>query len=112
MKDTVQPAIGELNADRSNFRFDFEEPKSGQYGKCQFEVDFKGKRAKTKEELRGVIARTYLYFNHQYNMSASKQELQKFQAWNKQYTPTKWEIERNKRIAKVQGNGNKFIDEK
>jgi deoxyribonuclease I len=103
------PAVGELNGDRSNFRFDFEEAASGQYGQCNFEVDFKDKRAKVKEELRGVIARDYLYFNKQYGMKLSKQELQKYEAWNKQYPASEWEKERNKRIAKKQGNLNKWI---
>lgn len=105
----LQPAIGELNADRSNFRFDFELPSSGQYGECKFEVDFKTDRAKVKEELRGVIARTYLYFNKQYGMKISKQEMQKYESWNKVYPPDAWEIKRNQRIAKIQGNGNTFI---
>lgn len=105
----LQPAIGELNADRSNYRFDFELPTTGQYGMCQFEVDFKADRARVREELRGVIARTYLYFNKQYGMKLSKQEMQKYEAWNKTYPPSAWEIERNKRILHVQGSGNAFI---
>ncbi|WP_304545982.1 endonuclease [Sulfurimonas microaerophilic] len=103
------PAIGELNGDRSNFRFDFEEAVYSQYGQCKFEVDFKAKRVKVKEELRGVIARDYLYFNKQYGMKLSKQELQKYNAWNKQYPPSEWEEERNKRIERKQGNRNTFI---
>ena len=103
------PAVGELNADRKNFRYDFELAAPGQYGECRFNVDFKAKRARVTEELRGVIARDYLYFNKQYGMKLSKQEVQKFNAWNKQYSPTKWEIERNERINKAQGNRNSFI---
>jgi deoxyribonuclease-1 len=76
---------------------------------CQFEVDFKADRARVREELRGVIARTYLYFNKQYGMKLSKQEMQKYEAWNKTYPPSAWEIERNKRILHVQGSGNAFI---
>ena len=44
-------------------------------------------------------------------MKLSKQELKKYQIWNKQYLPSSWEIERNKRIAKIQGNLNEFIKE-
>lgn len=105
----LQPAIGELNADRSNFRFDFELPTQGQYGECKFEVDFKADRTRVREELRGVIARTYLYFNKQYEMKISKQEMQKYLAWDREYLPDAWEAERNERIAKKQGNLNEFI---
>lgn len=105
----LQPAIGELNADRSNYRFDFELPTSGQYGECKFEVDFNERRAKVREGLRGVIARTYLYFNRQYGMKISKQEMQKFLGWDKMYSADAWETELNNHIAKVQGKTNEFI---
>lgn len=104
------PAVGELNADRKNFRFDFEAGDSGQYGQCQFNVNFKAKRVKVREEIRGVIARDYLYFAQRYGMKLSKQELKKYNAWNKQYAPKPWEKERNEKIAKVQGNKNQFIE--
>jgi len=105
----LQPAIGELNADRSNYRFDFGIPIKGQYGECNFEVDFKARRAKIKEDIRGVVARTYLYFNDRYKMKLSKQELQKYQIWNKTHPPTEWEKKRNMRIENIQGNSNSFI---
>ena len=103
------PTVGELNADRSNFRFDFTLAKPERYGECIFDVDFKKRRVKVREEIRGVIARDYLYFNSNYNMKLSKQELKKYQSWDKQYPADKWEIERNKRISKKQGNENYFI---
>ena len=104
------PAVGELNADRSNFRFDFTIGQPEQYGECKFNVDFKQRRARVKEDIRGIIARDYLYFNKQYNMRISKQELKKFKAWNKKYPPNAWEKERNRRIKKIQGNSNEFIE--
>jgi deoxyribonuclease I len=103
-------AVGELNADRKNFRFDFEEAHKAQYGECTFNVLFKQKRVKVRKEIRGIIARDYLYFNKHYKMKLSKQELKKFITWNKQYPADQWEKERNKRIAKKQGNLNKFIE--
>jgi deoxyribonuclease-1 len=105
----LYPAVGELNADRSNFRFDFELPSKGQYGECRFQVDFKDRRAKVREELRGTAARTYLYFNKQYSIKLSNQELKKFEAWNKMYPADAWERERNLRVQKIQGNSNEFI---
>jgi len=69
-----QPAIKELNGDRSDLRYDFELSMAGQYG-----------------------------------MQLSKQDKQRFEAWNKTYLPDAWEVERNKRIALVQGNSNPFI---
>jgi len=103
------PAIGELNADRKNFRFDFELPSPGQYGQCNFNVLFKQRRARIPEQIRGIVARDYLYFNKKYGLKLSKQELKKYKSWNKTYPPSKWEIERNNRIFKAQGNKNLFI---
>jgi len=103
------PSVGELNADRKNFRFDFEIALPKQYGQCEFNVLFKQKRARVREELRGVIARDYLYFNKYHKMKLSKHEMKKYTIWNKKYPADTWEIERNKRITKIQGNTNGFI---
>ncbi|QOP46772.1 endonuclease [Sulfurimonas paralvinellae] len=103
------PSIGELNADRKNYRYDFEVGEKGQYGECKFNVLFKQRRARVREEIRGVIARDYLYFHQHYKMKLSKQELKKYQKWNEEYPPSEWEKERNRRIAKLQGNLNPFI---
>lgn len=104
------PSIGELNADRKNYKYDFELPRRGQYGQCEFNVLFRQRRARIREKIRGVIARDYLYFHQRYGMKLSKQELKKYQTWNQEYPPGAWEIERNKRIANRQGNTNLFID--
>jgi len=103
------PAIGELNADRSNFRFAFDEAWAYQYGQCVFNINLKKRKAKVRTEIRGIIARDYLYFNKQYGMKISKQEMKRYKAWNIQSPADEWEIERNKRIAKQQGNSNQFI---
>lgn len=103
------PAIGELNGDRSNLRYDFEEARKGQYGECRFEVDFDQNRARIKKDIRGDVARTYLYMTDRYKMKLSPQELNKFSAWNKKDPVDVWEIEKNKRIKAIQGNGNTWI---
>ena len=104
------PAIGELNADRSNFRFGYIEGEKRRYGKnIDFEIDFKARRAEPRDDIKGNIARTYFYFEDTYGMKISKQERKLFKAWDKLDPVDKWEIERNKRIEKIQGNRNKFI---
>lgn len=103
------PAIGELNGDRSNLRYDFEEARKGQYGECRFEVDFDQDRARIKKDIRGDVARTYLYMSDRYKMKLSPQELNKFSTWNKEDPVDAWEIEKNKRIKVIQGNGNPWV---
>ncbi|MCG3674117.1 endonuclease [Aliarcobacter butzleri] len=103
------PAIGEVNADRSNFRFSADLPKKGMYGNCEFEVDFKNKRAYPKQDIRGDIARIYFYMSDKYNVNLSNQERKLMEAWNKQDPIDEWEKIKNKRVAKIQGNSNPYI---
>ena len=108
----LTPAIGEVNGDRSNFKFIPWNDDSGvSYGQCEMRIDFKNKRANPPEIARGAIARTYLYMNQQYEFSLSKQQRQLMEAWNKQYPVTQWECQRDQLIAAKQGNHNTFVVE-
>lgn len=77
------PAIGEINGDRSNYRFSANPPQAKQYGNCNFQVDFKRKRAYVKDEIKGDIARAYLYMEKKYGIKISSQEKRLFSHWNK-----------------------------
>jgi deoxyribonuclease-1 len=93
------PSIGEVNADRRNFRFmETKDDLKGQYGECTFKVDFKERKAYPADYTKGLIARTYLYFSKKYRMKLSKRDKRMFKLWNKLYPPTNWEQLRNKRI--------------
>lgn len=105
----LQPAIGEVNNDRANFGYSQFTKLFTQYGQCQVAVDFKAKQFQPREQIRGIIARTYLYMSNQYNIKLSKQERQLMAAWNKMYPPNNWECKRNQLIKDVQGNDNPFI---
>ncbi|MFW3380105.1 endonuclease [Aliarcobacter butzleri] len=96
------PAIGELNADRKNFRYGADKPKVGMYGECKFEVDFDANRAYVRDEIKGDIARAYLYMSKTYNINLSDQERKLMEAWDKQDPIDEWEIEKNKRIENIQ----------
>ncbi|MES9902810.1 MAG: endonuclease [Sedimenticola sp.] len=97
------PAIGEVNGDRSNYRFGMIEGERRRYGQCDFEVDFKGRVAEPRPEVRGDIARTYFYMSDTYSIRLSKQQRRLFQAWDRQDPVDSWEQERTRRIAKVTG---------
>ena len=103
------PAIGEINNDRSNFRFGAEKVRVGQYGKCEFQVDFKRKRAYVKDDIKGDIARIYFYMSDKYNVILSKQERKMMEVWNKLDPVDKWEMIKNERVLKLQGNSNPYI---
>jgi deoxyribonuclease I len=104
------PAIGEVNEKRSNYKYGYSEPKKIQFGNCEFEIDFKYKRAYPKDDIRGDIARIYFYMNEKYKIELSAQEKKMFEIWNKQDPVSKWERIKNNRVEQYQGNRNKFID--
>lgn len=105
----LQPAVGEVNGDRANFMYSQWNGGEGQYGQCAMKVDFKDKVAEPPARARGAIARTYFYMRDRYQLNLSRQQTQLFTAWNKLYPVTRWECERDARIAKVQGNHNPYV---
>ena len=105
------PAIGEVNGDRSNYRFSDWNGVPQQYGQCEMVVDFKQRKVQPPKSVRGHIARTYLYMHERYDFSLSSSQKKLYQAWHKMYQPDAWECERNKRISKIQKIDNSFITE-
>ena len=103
------PAIGEVNGDRSNYRFTEWNGLPTKYGQCDIVIDFKRKQVQPPQQSRGAIARAYLYMAEQYPFRLSKKEQKLYNVWNKQNLPGRWECERNELIEKVQGNHNRFI---
>ncbi len=96
------PAIGEINSDRSNFRY-AEAPRNlvyNQYGECEVYTDFENRRFYPANYSKGLIARTYLYMSEKYHIRISPQEQRLMEAWDKQYPPNEYEIKRN-RIIKI-----------
>lgn len=105
----LQPAVGEVNADRNNFPYSQWNGGEGQYGRCEMKVDFKGKRAEPPARARGAIARTYFYMRDRYQLHLSPQQTQLFTVWDRQYPVSAWECTRDARIAQVQGNHNPYV---
>lgn len=92
------PAVGEVNGDRSNFKFGMLEGPATQYGDCKMKIDFKAKRAEPPKAVRGDIARIYFYMSEKYKIPLSNQQTKLFQAWDKLDPESKWEQERAYRI--------------
>ena len=103
------PAVGEINGDRSNFRFGVLPQVPDMYGECDFKVDFKSRIAEPPEERRGMIARIYLYMADHYPFSLSRQQRKLYQAWSRLYPVTQWELQRNRLIRAIQGWGNAYV---
>ena len=111
------PAIGEVNGDRSNFPFAILEEVSN-YGECDVEIKYLGGQAfprgkvEPPEGARGAIGRIYLYMLDKYKFDLDIEQQNLFRKWNELHAVTDWECERDRRIAKEQGEHNKFVKEK
>lgn len=121
----IYPAIGFVNAKRSNFRFkdgntrvtkimsfanSFMNDKKNEFNKCS--VIINDRSIIPPNYAKGIIARTYLYMASTYRPYKLKPEQKNlFKKWNESYPVTKDECHRAKLISKLQGNHNKIVKE-
>ena len=106
----LYPAIGAVNALRSNYNYAMLPAAKVTFGTCPMKIE--ARRAAPPEYTRGTIGRTMLYMADSYpKMRLSDQQRKLAEAWAKQYAPDAWECTRAKRIARLQGNENKFVAE-
>ncbi len=102
-------AIGEVNADRSNYRFG-ELPKARQqHGQCTSKVDFNQRVFEARDEAKGMVARINFYMADRYDLKVSPQQQKLLMYWNQKFPVTAWELERNRRITKIMGHSNEFV---
>ncbi|WP_237443246.1 endonuclease [Sinobacterium norvegicum] len=102
------PAIGAVNAMRSNYNFAMLSNVKSGFGSCDMRID--NRKAQPPERSRGVIARTYFYMDDsyaRYRMSRAQRQL--MTAWDKQYPVTEWECQRAVLIEALQGNSNEVV---
>ena len=103
------PSVGEVNGDRSNYNFGLVQNSTDEYGACDFKVDSKNRTAEPPDAIKGEVARIYFYMHDRFDMRMSAQQQRLLMAWAAKYPPSVWEIERDKRIAKIMGHNNAFV---
>lgn len=108
--NNLVPAVGEVNGDRGNLSYGaWTRSPEPMYGQCTTIVDFANKRVQPREEVRGRAARISLYMHTRYGLTISKQDKQLWCAWAKTYPVDEWERARDRRIIKLQGEGNPLV---
>jgi len=101
----IYPAIGAVNALRSNYNFTVLPAQKSDFGSCAMKID--NRKAEPPEVARGIIARTYLYMDGAYNRyNISKSQRQLMNAWDKMYPVDSWECTRAKKISSLQKSEN------
>ncbi|MFT6585325.1 MAG: deoxyribonuclease-1 [Cognaticolwellia sp.] len=104
----LYPAIGAVNALRSNYNFIMLPAVKSDFGSCAMKID--NRKAEPPEMARGQISRTYLYMEgayKRYNMSKSQRQL--MNAWDKIYPVDAWECSRVKKISVLQRSQNDVV---
>ena len=105
------PAIGEINAARSNFRMAIIPGEKREFGSCDIEIE--NRKIEPREEVRGIIARAFLYMDRVYPGRGVLQRQggtrKMIEEWNTKYPPTPFEKKWALQIMKLQGNCQPFI---
>lgn len=107
----LYPAVGAVNAVRSNFTYEMLPGVENTFGSCEMKI--KDRHAEPPERARGQIARSMLYmadtYGNRYRLGKKQRRLA--EAWNNAYPVDEWECIRAARIAKLQGNVNEVVNE-
>ena len=105
----LQPAVGEINGNRSNYSMDELPGEKRAYGRC--DVEIRERKIEPRPKIRGDIARTYMYMNWAYpgrGIIGSKRA-KLFKRWSAQDPVDRPERNRVRTIEKIQGNKNPFV---
>jgi deoxyribonuclease-1 len=105
------PEIGEMNQRRGVLPFVRELPESAtHFGNCQTIIG--SNAVLPRMEIRGFIARTYLYMEAAYPgyYMVNEKNAELFKQWAEKYPVTVMERKRGQRIAVHQGNSNPYLE--
>ncbi len=81
--NNLAPAIGEINGDRSNYRFGMLSNTPKRYGSCDVKIDFKQRVIEPPVNARKRVAEAYFYMQSTYGLKISNKQKQLFNAWLK-----------------------------
>lgn len=105
------PTDSKANSTRSSFPFGkVEKVQWSSPSGAKFGTDAQGRKVfEPPDEHKGNVARAMFYFSSEYGKRIPPEEESVLREWNKLDKVDSAEIERNRRIAAVQGNQNQFV---
>ena len=106
----LYPAIGTLNQHRGAKTFGDVAGEERRFGACDFEV---GHVVEPRPEMRGEIARAYLYMGWAYPeaMALTDDERVRYQQWSRADPPNLLELRRAHSIRALQKNKNPYVSD-
>lgn len=107
------PVIRSVNVARSNYSFGEFNPENKQekyhFRHCNLVIDERFRVVEPTDEVKGAIARVCFYMSDKYGIKLNHHQKRILTDWNNRFPPDPWEIRRNKKIAAIQGDRNKYI---
>ncbi|KFE69149.1 endonuclease [Hyalangium minutum] len=105
------PTDSKANSTRSSFPFGkVEKVQWSSPSGAKFGTDAQGRKVfEPPDDHKGNVARAMFYFSAEYNKRIPPEEESVLREWNKSDAVDAAEIERNRRVAGVQGNNNQFV---
>jgi len=105
------PTDSKANSTRGSFPFGkVEKVQWSNPSGAKFGLDAQGRKVfEPPDEHKGNVARAMFYFSAEYNKRISPEEESVLRDWNKLDGVDSAEIERNRRVAAIQGNSNQFV---
>ncbi len=103
------PSVGAVNALRSNYGFtEFFAGIPNTFGSCEMKIQ--GRKVEPPKYSKGMIARTYFYFESAYSWFKISDQMRRiFVIWNAIYPVDEWECKRAEEIAKIQKSKNEIV---
>ena len=103
------PSIGEVNQIRANKPVGLVADSRYDFGKCPTKVGFSS--VEPADQVKGFVARTYMYMEAAYpgRGIVGRKNRKLFEAWNRQFPPSEFEIQRARRISRIQRNENRLV---
>ncbi|MCC9289429.1 endonuclease [Pseudomonas aeruginosa] len=77
-------SVGEVNADRSNFRYGVSPSTRMLYGACATRTDLQQRVTDPRDQVKGAVGRIYYYMHDRYALSMSRAQQQMLMAWDRQ----------------------------
>ncbi len=105
------PTDSKSNSTRGSFPFGKVEKVQWTQNGAKFGLDAQGRKVfEPPDEHKGNVARALFYFSAEYNKRIPPEEESVLRQWNKLDGVDSAELERNRKIATVQGNRNQFVE--
>jgi len=108
------PARADVNKERSSYAFGIVNGEKREFGRCDFEINYRSRLAEPAEAVRGDVARAMFYMAFEYRKFGLKlfdKQRKVLYDWHLKDPPSPEEIRRNDVIEGIQGNRNPFVDD-